>query len=225
MIKKHITKRMIVTFIITNIMSAIIGYGINYVLPSKLPEKELTCVLDYSQYLVQKTIDDPNLELLYMGKKVDEPYIMSITIKNTGDYPIDNIDFKDKFSIIFNDSVKVLSCNIRKTSNDYVLSEVLKNANIEKNKITISDFMLNTSEGFTLNIILDRKSDSIKYDYRVNGINEIKIRNTKQEKNIVLKIITFFIILISAGFTLFSIYIERKFNRKMQLLNEKYEKN
>ena len=80
--------------IASSIVGALISWGISWVLPSpdvninNIPQKELTCTLDYSYPMLITKSSDSRLQILYDGKSVKSPFVFGITISNTGKYAV-----------------------------------------------------------------------------------------------------------------------------------------
>lgn len=184
LLKKHIFLSMIVS----GIVGAIIGWCLSWVLPSKpviaknIPQKELTCILDYSQKLVTKNTKDDMLKIYYSDKEVIDPYITSITILNSGDYEIDNEDFKKEFSIDFPDCGRIVNAQVMKWSNHDVLDEVLSKSAFNGTEFVISDLFLNPGESFTISIITENKPSKITYSPRISGISNLTLVNTTADR-------------------------------------------
>ena len=143
---EFLRKHVIISMVISGFIGALIGWGFNWILPAKpvvadnMPKKELTCVLDYTQKLVSKNAKDDMLKVVYNGVEVTEPYLVSITITNTGDYAIDNEDFKKDFSIDFTGSNRIVIAKVVKSSNQAVWDEILSNSRFEETELIITDF-------------------------------------------------------------------------------------
>ena len=174
--------------VISNFIWAIIGALIGWLIPSKpvevanLPKKELTCTLNYSQQLITVNKKDDNFNIMYESNEISDPYIFSITIKNTGNFAIDNEDFEKDLSIDFNGSNKIIKASIVEFTNDEILDDILDNCIINDSKLIFSDFFLNPYETFTINIITDGNPDKINYNYRINGISDLNLINTTADK-------------------------------------------
>lgn len=167
---------------------ALISWVFGWVLPSKdvtannIPQKELTCTLDYSYPMIARKTSDNRLQLLYDGHTVNAPYAFGITITNTGAYAITNDDFSDFFSIDFSGSNQLVYAQVVKPSNGAITEEVLSNAKIDGTTLTITDFYLNLEESFGIYLIVDGKPDVINYHSRISDISELSLRNKPKEK-------------------------------------------
>lgn len=181
-------KHVIISMVISGLIGAIIGWGLSWILPSKpvvadnMPKKELTCILDYTQKLVSKNSKDDMLKLIYNDVEVTEPHLVSITITNTGNYAIDNEDFKKDFSIDFGGCNRIVTAKVVKSSNKAVWDEILSKSRFEGTELIITDFFLNLNETFTLNIITDKKPNAITYSPRISGVGNLTLVNTTAER-------------------------------------------
>ena len=170
--------------LVSLILGGLIGYIISKqpVTVSNFPEqqkKEISYIINYSKSLLMKSeySDNSKLKIHYEDIEVTNPYLINLTVKNTGDYEILNDDFQAPLTISL--GAKILECEISNSSNDYILEEVSKNSKIEDTKFIISDFLLNPNEQFTLTFIIDNNLydpftavSKVSYDYRINGISE-----------------------------------------------------
>lgn len=217
--------------IVSGFIWAIIGGLVSWVLAwilisppvevSNLPQKELTCTLNYSQKLITKNTNDDSFKIMYDDKEVTDPYIFSITISNTGDYAIENEDFKRAFSIDFTGSAKIIKASIIEADNKDIWDEVLSNSSIDGTELVFSDFFLNQGESFTMSIITNQKPTKINYSPRIEGIPSITLVNTtadrleelKDNRIIFITVILSIVILVTVGIVVFTI-IEAKRNKK-----------
>lgn len=143
--------------------------------PVTLPNKELSCITTNSRSLVLMLNNDSNLKLMYGDNEVSNPCITSIVIQNTGAYPIDNSDFIQPFSVIFEGTDKILSINIEDCSNEYIRDEIVQNSAFSNQTLTIDSFLLNPGEMFTIDIISDGGISNIKFDQRLEGISQLNL--------------------------------------------------
>lgn len=223
-IRELLKKYLGVTMIASSIVGALISWGISWVLPSpdvninNIPQKELTCTLDYSYPMLITKSSDSRLQILYDGKSVKSPFVFGITISNTGKYAVTNEDFKDKFSIDFSGSKQVINAQIVKSTNKTIYDEVLNNTDLNGTKLTITDFYLNTGEFFSIYVITDGKPDGIHYSSRISGISELTYRNTQKEKQdsiVYLAILVLgIILLIAITLIAYAYWQNKKFNQK-----------
>ena len=187
-IRNFLKKYLGLTIIVSALLGAIFSWAVTWILPSRdvnasnIPQKELTCTLDYSYPMIIRKSSDSNLQLLYGGKPVNFPYAYGITIKNTRAYAVSNEDFKDAFSIDFSGSNQLVYAQVVKSSNGTIKEEVLSNATIEGTVLSIADFYLNTDESFGVYLITDGKPDTISYHSRISGISKLVLRNAPKEK-------------------------------------------
>ena len=173
-IKKAFTKRnaiKVLSFVLTSIISALIGWGVSYFLPVQNPiEKELTCTLNSVVKISNEDFGETNEDV---SKYI---YMSSISIKNTGNTAVINADFNQPMSIEFQDNT-IMRAKVNKTSNKYVYDEVLKNAKFEDDFLSINDFLLNPSEEFTFLVFTKERPSKIIYHSRIANINELVLEN------------------------------------------------
>lgn len=224
--------------IVSGFIWAIIGGLVSWVLAwilisppvevSNLPQKELTCTLNYSQKLITNNTNDDSFKIMYDDKEVTDPYIFSITISNTGDYAIENEDFKRAFSIDFTGSASIIKASIIEADNKDIWDEVLSNSNIDGTELVFSDFFLNQGESFTMNIITNQKPTKINYSPRIEGIPSITLVNTtvdrleelKENRIIFITVMFSVVILATVGIVVFLIIEAKRYKKhKQELLN------
>lgn len=175
--------------IMSLVIGALIGWGLSWILPAKpvvasnIPKKELTCTLNYSNRLVKKLTSDNRLKITYDDIIVSDPYLYDISILNSGNYAIDNFDFKEQFVISFKGSNSILSAQVYDSTNGAVSTSVLSNAKIDGENLVLENFFINPGEEFSIAVITENKSESVLYQYRISGISELSIRNTPKEKH------------------------------------------
>ena len=223
---------------ISAIIGGIIGWGFNWILPTKsieannIPQKELTCVLNYSQQLYKKTVNDEKFKILYDGKEVEEPYLYSITIINSGDYPITNEDFKKTFSVHFNGCKEIIKATVTETTNKDIFDEVLDKATLNGTELVFENYFLNPQESFSFIVITNGKPEQINYDYRIEGITDLKLINTTTERINELKkfrtvlpiVICSFLAVMLIGLIVFLIVMKKKDKQFEQELLKSLEK-
>ena len=209
-----------ISMILSGVVGAIIAWVIGWILPNSpvyvenMPQKSLTCKLNYSQKLFEKHTNDERFKISYNGADIAEPYVFNITIENSGSYSIDNSDFKKDFIIDFQGCNKIINAIVENSSNQDVWEEIKNNARFEDTKLVITDFFLNPQEKFTLNIFTDEKPEKIMYSPRIDGIAELTLINTpekrQQDKDKFLVIMLFSMLCILVGVIIFLIIIARK---------------
>lgn len=231
-IRNFLNKYLGLTIIVSALLGAIFSWAVTWILPSRdvnasnIPQKELTCTLDYSYPMIIRKSSDSNLQLLYGGKPVNFPYAYGITITNTGAYAVSNEDFKDAFSIDFSGSSQLVYAQVVKSSNGTIREEVLSNAKIEGAILSISNFYLNTDESFGVYLIADGRPDNIIYHSRISGISRLTLRNTPKEKHDnhtktgILGLVI--VAIVFAVFIVWEIIWSRKWKKREQELIQKY---
>ena len=235
---KWVKERQIVSNVIWSIIGAIIGAIISWVFAwifisppvevSNLPQKELTCTLNYSQKLITKNTKDDSFKIMYNDKEVTDPYIFSITISNTGDYAIKNEDFKKEFSIDFTGSDGIIKASIIEADNKDVWDEILKNSSINGSELIFSDFFLNPREFFTVNVITNQNPSGIKYNKRIDDLPNLTLVNTradrieelKNNRTIFITVIISVLSIVTVGLVIFSIVETKRYKKyRKEFLN------
>ena len=223
------------TIIVSAVVGAIISWAVTWILPSPgvtasdIPQKELTCTLDYFYPMITRKSSDNRLQLLYDGEPVNAPYVYGITVANTGAYAVTNEDFKDTFAIDFYGSSQLVYGQVVKSSNGAITEEVSSNARIDGTVLSVTDFYLNTDESFEIYLIVDGKPDTINYHTRISGISELILRNAPKEKrDIYLHRMMLFVCVVLLVLAVFSIYtyvqgkkLEKKYTKMFYNMPEK----
>lgn len=228
-------KKRIGIFLLGAIVSWFIAWGFGWIMPSSpvsvtgFPQKELSCIFNYSYSMITKRTSDSHFQILYDGNAVEDPIFHSITISNTGNYAINNDDFKDCFSISFLGCKRIVNVKITGASNQQLLNEVLEKSSFDGISITFADFFLNPGEQFTVNIITDNKPETIRYNARISDISNLTLRNTPKEKiierrSVVLGIACLIFFILAVFFVWTRIY-DKKINKQMKQLFAQYIQN
>lgn len=166
----------------------VVDWPISWLLPSRpvevsnLPKKELTCKFNYCQKLFDKHTKDERFKITFDNVEVKEPYVYSITVTNTGEYAIDNNDFKRQFTIDFKGCDKIIAATVYRTTNKDILDEILEKSQFVNTELKINDFFLNPQESFTINIITEKRARSIIYSPRIKDIPNLTLINEPEEK-------------------------------------------
>ncbi len=229
--RKHIAASLIATAV----LGSLIGWGLSWVLPSpkvevsNLPQKELTCTINFGQPLFIQTNKEDDFKIIYKEKRVENPFLYSITIENTGDEPIENADFKKPLSINFEGTQQIVKASIITASNKDLWDEFVDKADIEGPVLSISDLFLNQGDTFTLNIITVGSANTIHYGHKISGLPKLTIRNIpKEEKNhlqVVKRIsigVSIVACLLGVGMFIYSTILVRKSNKEYLLFKNNY---
>lgn len=141
-------------------------------------KKELTIQEAQYNFLTRNEIDESDvnqhIKVYYDGKEIYDPYVIKVTITNTGNQEILENDFKtDKFELFFNENVILYDASVSNAVSQNVEEEIISKLEIRDNRLLISPFLLNTKESFTLSMITNQGTD-IFYNFRIVGINNIK---------------------------------------------------
>lgn len=101
--------------IVSLIVGALLSWVVAFVMPakpvdlSKNSKSDLTCTLEYVRGLVTKRTADNRFKIVFEDKEVENPYILDISIKNTGSHAIKEEDFRDDFVIAIEGGAMILS--------------------------------------------------------------------------------------------------------------------
>lgn len=221
--------------VVSAIFSALVSWGLAWLLisppveVSNLPQKELTCTLNYSQKLITKNTKDDSFKIMYNGNEVEDPYVFSITISNTGDYAIENEDFKKEFSVDFTGSEGIIRASVIEAHNKDVWNEILGNSSINGSELVFSDFFLNPGESFTMSIITNQNPSGIKYNSRIEGVPNLTLINTRAERieelknnrTIFITVMFSVVLVVIIGVVVFLIIEAKRYKKyKQELLNQ-----
>ena len=233
-IAEWIKKNWLMSMIVSAVVGAFITWPLSWILPSprvevsNLPQKALTCTLNYGKPLFVQTSIDDDFKILFKDEEIKKPFLYSITIENTGDEPILNEDFKEPLTIDFEKSRGIVKVGIITSSNQALWNEFLKETNIQQTTLSINSLLLNQSDSITFHIITDGKADVIRYNHRTVGLPHLIVRNTLVEKKnhldtmMVIMLITCVIVVVSV--VLFAIIERRNYKKWHRDFNEKYLK-
>jgi hypothetical protein len=105
-----------------------------------------------------------NVRVTYDGVEVRVPWLLTLTLENTGEVPIDAKDVKDFLSITF-PSAKILQENVTITSPP----EISTKLDFKENAITVWFDLLNPHDSFSFDILLDGEPVNPKASFRMIG--------------------------------------------------------
>lgn len=115
------------------------------------------------------------IEILFMGKAVQNVHLLLVKIFNSGNAPITAKDYERPISINFGKESQILSAIISKrTPNDINVS-----TSIEKNKIILNEVLLNKGDSVEFTILTNKYDGEINVDGRIAGVNKIKYSEEK----------------------------------------------
>ena len=175
-------------------------------------KKEITIQESQYNFLTRNEIDgldvNQHIHIYYDDKEIYNPYIIRITISNTGNQEITEDDFKsDEFEIFFNENVILYDTSVSTATTKNIAEEILSKLEIKDNHLLISPFLLNANESFTLSLITNQESE-IFYNFRIVGISDVeKGTKTFTIKAVLLLIILIIIALLIITFIVISIII------------------
>lgn len=200
--------------IVILIITVITSFWISFHFQAK---KELTVQESQYNFLTRNKIDETDvnqhIQVYYDGKEIYDPYVVKITITNTGNQEITEDDFRsEKFEISFNKNVSLYDAFISNAIPNSISEEFASKLEIRDNRLLINPFLLNKEESFTLSLITNQETE-IFYNFRIVGI-----RNIKKQQGVYIGINTIF--LFGVSFLLFftsTIYLF-KFQKKPFLI-------
>lgn len=229
-----IKKNWLMSMIISAVVGAIVTWPLSWILPSpkvevsNLPQKELTCTLNYGKPLFIRMTNDRDFKILFKDSEVKNPFLYSITIENTGGTPILNEDFTKPLTIDFEKSNGIVKASIIESSNQELRNEFLEKTNVKGTTLSIHDLFLNQGEACTINIITDGKPDTIRYNQRTVGMPNLTIRNTPAEKhdrfNIMVVVVLTTVIVTIITIVVFAIIDRIRYKKWRREFDEKYLK-
>lgn len=123
-------------------------------------------ILNTSLVKVSSEIKD-KIEVYYEKNKVENPQLLIIRFLNNGNQPIISSDFEENIKLVFSDDAKIIQCystNLNPTG-------LSLNFHHAENTITINPLLLNSNEGFTLNLIIEGQDSSFNIIDRIKGVS------------------------------------------------------
>lgn len=226
-----IKKNWLMSMILSAVVGAFVTWPLSWILPSpkvevsNLPQKELTCTLNYGKPLFIQTNKEDDFKITFKGNEIKNPYLYSITIENTGDEPILNEDFKEPLMIDFVKSIEIVKASIITSSNQALWNEFLEKTHIQETTLNIESLFLNQGDAITIHIITDGKADVIRYNHRTVGIPSLTVRNTQEEQRDRFNTIIVGTLIIVVISLIVSFIIERvRYKKWRREFNEKYLK-
>ncbi len=116
------------------------------------------------------------VQIEYDGQYLDSVHLIVIKITNTGKTFIERSDFEGDIYIRFDTNVTILDMYIGKVSP----SSLEPNTTYTTHKVAITPLLLNTTDYFVLNILINHSSMPI-VEGRIKGIKEIRPRKTEKQ--------------------------------------------
>lgn len=133
---------------------------------NKIKKLSYELILNTPLVKVSSEVKD-KIEVYYEKNKVENPQIVIIRFLNNGNQPISTSDFEQNIKLIFPNDTKIIQCEITKLNP----TNLLLNFNHADNTISIDPLLLNSNEGFTLNLIIEGQDSSFKIIDRIKGVN------------------------------------------------------
>lgn len=138
---------------------------------NKIKKLSYEIVLNTPLVKVSSKVKD-KIEVYYEKNKVENPQILIIRFLNNGNQPISTSDFEESIKLVFHSDAKIIQCESTNLNPD----SLSLNFNHAKNTITIDPLLLNSNEGFTLNLIIEGEDSSFTIIDRIQGVNVKKYK-------------------------------------------------
>lgn len=152
-------------------LATLIVMIIIYIFQKQTKKLSYEIILNTSLVKVSSEVKD-KIEVYYEKNKVENPQILIIRFLNNGNQPISASDFEENTRLVFHNNAKIIQCESTNLNPD----SLSLNFDYAKNTITIDPLLLNSNEGFTLNLIIEGEDSSFKIIDRIKGVNIKKYR-------------------------------------------------
>jgi hypothetical protein len=131
------------------------------------------------------TLNDNNvgeLAISFNGQRVDDPYLIRLTIFSSGKAPISKNDYERPIKISFPEGAKILSVAAIETQPEDISIEF----QTEQNSINLHPTLFNEGDSITLKILLEAAAPSLKIDARIEGVKNVtrtKFKSSREKRN------------------------------------------
>ena len=118
------------------------------------------------------TINDENvgtLQFLFNGQTITDPYVIKVTLFNSGNEAIAVSDYERPIKIAFSEGTQILSVALIDQQPENINLDFV----VEGNSINLQPFLLNDEDSITFKILLEAASPSLKIDARIKGVKKI----------------------------------------------------
>lgn len=111
-----------------------------------------------------------DFRVLYKGNEIQDLFLISLQIANTGNMPIASKDFERPIVFTFGESSKIFSVEVIATQPKTLSAEL----SIKNNKVVLSPLLLNSGDVIDIKcLVTSPQLDKIAADGRIIGVKEI----------------------------------------------------
>lgn len=170
---------------------------------------------------------DTHLEIFYNSQRVDNPHIIKVRMKNSGNMEISEDRFRSEtFNIYVEDGVQIYDAYVYFGSTESIIDEFNNKIFVDENIVSLLPFLLNKGEEVTIYIITNNQTE-LNYKFRIVGISDEKsntflfsiIKNNTLQLKIGLPIIFFILSVIYIYIQKTMINIEESYIQEESLSN------
>lgn len=125
------------------------------------------------------------LEIAHRGRKVESPYLISLSFHNAGNVPIIKDDFATCITIYFSDEAIIIG---NPEIYDSIPNDLKPSLMPMKNMIEVNPTLLNSGDRFSIKVLIDEHDPpcirNIKVNGRITGVKKIEYKTglTKARK-------------------------------------------
>lgn len=157
-------------------------------------------VVSNTQLVGVKTEVQNKIKIYYENKLVENVYLVSIRLINSGNQPISIDDFARPINIQLGSNTKILTCEVLEQNPKDLDVSILK----MQNSFEIQPLLLNPNDSLTLSILLSDYREELEVSARVKGVRNIETYSEPQPLlNIILMLLMIPFILFSITSTFF----------------------
>lgn len=207
-----ISNNPLISTIVGSLFSSIIILIISIFISRK--KKILSYRIIYNNLLITNS---ENIKIFYSDKEINNIYIVIIEIDNACNSEIKPEDYDKNISIVFDESINILSAIIKEKYPD----DLDINLKMKDNKVLLDKILLNKNDRFIIQFELTSKSnlikeklDKIQVSARIAGF---KIKKRKQISYFSLLLNSFFAIVNSLVILCLSIFLY--YEKKLYLIS------
>jgi hypothetical protein len=163
------------------------------------------------------------LHVLFNGKPVKGARLVILKVWNTGNEPIDILDYAEPITFNFGEKAEVLNVAILETSKGLAKSNAEKALDISSNKVILKPILLNHHASITLKVLLLGFDGKINTDETsIKGVQYMLEVNTAERSSQRLKIAvmaTTFLVLILLALSLILSFTQFRFVQSNTMLS------
>ena len=152
-------------------------------------------ILAMTELIQVNQLDKSRFRIELDGKWVRDPFLLILSIINTGSMPISSKDFERPLDLYLGEEAEIIDVEVIKTSSKSIEPSITRH----DNSITIAPLLLNQNEYLTIKLLLANYERKIDFRTRIIGVDEISVVTklpTVPQPNTLLAVMPLFLTLL-----------------------------